>query len=725
MQNKENNKGSRWSRLKDFIRNHSSLTLIIIAALMLELLSGIMYYVSHGILQQTMERLIERENNALFLCIRNRLAEVEVMLDNMAWVTSDDLAEPDSLARVTYQLVEHNPIILGSSFSCIPHYFPQKGRWYEPYSVRRPDGTIETTQIGSATHDYTKAEFYTVPLATGRSHWSEPYLDSEGAKTIVTTYSVPVRDGDGKIVAVIIGDIPLGWLHEEINQSKAYRSTQRFLVTGKYNLLAGEDNQLFKISLQHLKSVSDKKGYTILKDEHGHEKHVFYTPVGGKTDWMLINVLDDAEVFGKLRRVRMNSVWTAFAGLLLIGFIIWRSKRNLERLRKANAEKERISLELHLASQIQQSMLPPNHPQLADVDIYGSLVPAREVGGDLYDYFFRDEKLFFCIGDVSGKGVPSAMVMAVNHALFLSASSHEINPGRILQALNEIACQGNESNMFVTLFVGVLDLPTGHLRYCNAGHDVPMILADGQWTSLDAKPHLPIGLFQDVKYAMTETYLQPNNVIFLYTDGLTEAKNGQRKLFGIQRVEEVLATCTDSHPQKLLETVSQAVHAFVGGAEQSDDLTMLAIRYTPQQYESTLNETLTLKNDVHEVTRLSSFQKAFYEKVKLEKSLARQLRLAVEEAVVNVIEYAYPPGMEGNVEVTMMSDGHRLKVLIDDTGVPFDPTAEKKVDTTLSVEERPVGGLGIYLVRELMDSINYERIDGHNILTLRKNYKTL
>ena len=368
-------------------------------------------------------------------------------------------------------------------------------------------------------------------------------------------------------------------------------------------------------------------------------------------------------------------------------------------------------------------MLPANHLKQNDVELYGSLVPAREVGGDLYDYFVRDEKLFFCIGDVSGKGVPSAMVMAVNHALFLSASAHETNPAYIMQSLNEIACQGNESNMFVTMFIGVLDLPTGHLRYCNAGHDVPMILANGQWTSLDAKPHLPVGLFEEVKYGMTETYMQPDSTIFLYTDGLTEAMNSERKQFGIKRVKETLAICTDKHPQELLTAVSEAVHGFVGDAEQSDDLTMLAIRYAPQQYESTLNETLTLKNDVREVAALSNFQKSFYEKMNLEKSLARQLRLAVEEAVVNVIEYAYPAGTEGSVDITMMSDGHWLKVVIDDSGVAFDPTVEKKADTTLSVEERRIGGLGIHLVRELMDSINYERVNGHNILTMKKEVK--
>ena len=703
-----------------FFKTHTGLTVIIVAALMLELTSAIMYYEAHNILQRMVERLMERENNALYLCIRNKLAEVEVTLDNIAWVVTDDLANPDSLTRATYQMAEHNPAILGCCIACIPDYFPQKGHWFEPYSIRRTDGSIETMQLGSASHDYTKSEFFTAPIATGNSHWSEPYLDPDGAKAVVTSYSAPVRDADGKIVAVVSADISLGWLHQEINQSKAYPSTQRFLITGQHHLLAGDDNQLLKTVLEHLRSDGDKKGYIVLKDEHGHQKHVLYTPVGGKTNWLLINALDDVDVLGKLRSVRLNLLLMALVGLLLIGFIVWRSKRNLERLREVNAEKDRISSELHVASQIQQSMLPSNHLKLGDVDIFGSLVPAREVGGDLYDFFVRDEKLFFCIGDVSGKGTPSAMLMAGTRSFFRAFSGHENNPALIMQYINESACQGNDTNMFVTMFVGVLDLPTGHLRYCNAGHDVPMILANGHLTSLDAKPFLPVGLFEEVKYDMTETYMQPDSTLFLYTDGLTEAKNSERKQFGIKRVEEVLATCTDMHPQELLETIGKAVRGFVGDAEQSDDLTMLAIHYTPQQYESTLNETLTLTNDVREVAKLSSFQKSFYEKMNLETSLARQLRLAVEEAVVNVIEYAYPAGMEGSVEVTMMSDSHRLKVVINDSGVPFDPTAEKKADITLSAEERRVGGLGIHLVRELMDSINYERVNGHNILTLRK-----
>jgi len=723
LKKKETTHKSWWEQIKRFLRANTSLTVIIAAALLLELTTGILYYAAQNTIQQNVQRIIQREMNALNLCIRNKLAKVEVTLDNMSWVVSRDLEEDDWMFEITEKLVKENSVIKGSGIAFVPNYYPEKGRWFEPSTVRMADGSLENMQLGSANHDYTKSEFYTVPMATDSCIWSEPYMDNDGSQAEVTTYSVPVHNDNGRIVAVVIADISLDWLNDAMNEVKVYKSTQRFLTTGSYNLLGGEDNLMFREAVKKVKTDGDKEGYFTAEDEHGDKKHVFYAPIGGKTDWVLINILDDNDVFGKLRRIRFFLLLPVMIGLFFIGFIVWRSSRNLERLRKVNAQKDRIEGELRAASQIQQSMLPRQSMHQDDVDICGSLVPAREVGGDLYDYFIRDEKLFFCIGDVSGKGVPAAMLMAVTHGLFRSASAHESNPARIMQYINEVSCQGNDSNMFVTMFIGVLDLPTGHLRYCDAGHDAPFITVDGQWSMTDIIPHLPVGVFDDVKYGVQKTSLQPDSTIFLYTDGLTEAKNEGHEQFGLERTKAVLNTCSDKEPQQVLEKVTEAVGGFVKDAEQSDDLTMLAIRYTPKQFQSTLTETLVLKNDVHEVTRFSSFMKSVTEKLGIETSLARKLRLAVEEAVVNVINYAYPAGTEGDVTIKMMSDGNKLHCQIIDAGVPFDPTAKKKVDTTLSVEERQIGGLGIHLVRELMDSINYEREDGKNILTLTKNIK--
>ena len=720
-----------WAHLKNFIRTNTSLTVIILAALLLELTTAILYYSAQNIIQQDMERVMLREMNALNLCIRNKLATVEVTLNNMSWVVGRDLEEDDWMFEITEKLVKENSVINGSAIAFVPNYYPKEGRWFEPSTVRKADGSIENKQVGSANHDYTKSEFYTVPMATDSCIWCEPYMDVDGSQVEVTTYSVPVCDDDGRKVAVVIADISLDWLEDVMNEERVYKSTQRFLTTGSYNLLGGEDSPMFREAVKILKTDGDKEGYFTAKDKHGDKKHVFYAPIGGKTDWVLINILDDNDAFGKLRRIRFFLLLPVMIGLFIVGFIVWRSSRNLERLREINAEKERIGGELRVASQIQQSMLPEHHLHRDDVDIRGSLVPAREVGGDLYDYFIRDEKLFFCIGDVSGKGAPSAMLMAVTHGLFRSASAHDSNPARIMDAINEVACQGNDTNMFVTMFVGVLDLPTGRLRYCDAGHDAPFIIrgerlevrGEKSATALEVNPHLPIGLFDDTKYTVQEISIQPDSLIFLYTDGLTEAKNAEHKLFGLERIQAVLNTCADNDSEEVLEKITQSVNGFVKLAEQSDDLTMLAIRYTPKQFESTLTETLVLKNDVHEVTRFSSFIKSVTEKLGIETPLARKLRLAVEEAVVNVISYAYPEGTEGDVTIKIMSDGHTLRFQIIDTGVPFDPTKKEKADTTLSIEERQIGGLGIFLVRELMDTINYERVDGKNILTLIKTFK--
>ena len=587
-----------WERLVHVLRTNISLTVIVVAAFLLEVTTGVLYYSAQNIIQRTVERLVESEINVVFLNLRNQLD-----------------------------------------------------------------------------------------------------------KAMVTTDGVPIHD------AV--------WLDSVLNEKKVYMSTQRFLVSGNYHLLAGEDVPIFRSALEVLKADDDKKGNVILKDENGRKKHVYFTPVGGTTDWMLINVLDDGEVFNKLRMLRLSLLLPLMIGLFFAGFIVYRSSRNLERLRKVNAEKDRIDNELRIATNIQKEMLPEQSPKTKrdDVDIFGSLVPAREVGGDLFDYFIRDEKLFFCIGDVSGKGVPSAMVMTVIHSLFRMASAHENNPAYIMQTMNETSCEGNESNIFVTLFIGILDLPTGHLCYCNAGHDVPVIVGRG---ALDVKANLPLGLFTDFTYQMQETILESGSMLFLYTDGLTEAKNRQRKQFGLDRVQAVLKDATDLSPEQLLEKMTQEVCAFVENAGQSDDLTMLAIRYTPVRHKLVLDEQLTLQNDVLQVPQLNAFVKQIMARLNIESTLARKLQLAVEEAVVNVIEYAYPQGVKGDIHLHVTSDGQSLKFVIKDHGVAFDPTMKEKTDTTLSAEDRPIGGLGILLVREMMDSINYIRTEGMNVLTLSK-----
>ena len=263
--------------------------------------------------------------------------------------------------------------------------------------------------------------------------------------------------------------------------------------------------------------------------------------------------------------------------------------RQMEELKEVNAAKGRIEGELMVAQEIQLSMLPKMPPKLGGdrglnvgFDIYGSLTPAREVGGDLYDFLVRDGKLFFCIGDVSGKGVPAALVMATTLCQFRIGASYVDDLVTALNYINNYTCDGNDTCIFVTFFAGMLDLKTGLLRYCNAGHNQPIVISDGQGTMengqfLDAKPYLPLGVSEDIKYEEKEYTVPSGAMLFLYTDGLTEAMNGQHEQFGLQRVLDQLQG--EGGCQEQIEQMTQAVHQFVGDAPQSDDLTMLAIRY--------------------------------------------------------------------------------------------------------------------------------------------------
>jgi sigma-B regulation protein RsbU (phosphoserine phosphatase) len=233
-------------------------------------------------------------------------------------------------------------------------------------------------------------------------------------------------------------------------------------------------------------------------------------------------------------------------------------------------------------------MLPEKFPTKADCDdvqIYASLTPAKDVGGDLFDFYFRDEKLFFCIGDVSGKGVPASLFMAVTRAVFRTVSAHESMPDQIVTTMNKMMVDMNKTLMFVTLFVGVLDLPTGRLHYCNAGHDAPLLVGAGVG-ELPCDSNIPVGFMPTWKYTLQEALISPGTTIFLFTDGLTEAMNADCAQFQMNRINEVALKALSTQqlePHQLIEQMTAAVHEFVGDAEQSDDLTMMAIQYSRQQ----------------------------------------------------------------------------------------------------------------------------------------------
>lgn len=715
------------------MKSKSNILLIVVAAVLIELTSLSMYWFSSQGIREEVKHRAETELNVKSLEIQKVMTAVEARTSNSAWMVERTLSQPDSLYTVLRHLVTGSEDIVGAAVLFEADYYPQKGRWYEPYVVKRRGG-IEEMQLGNADHDYLNRSWYRTAMAAGRGYWSDPYFDGEGAQTMLCTYLYPIRDGAGKTVALLGADVSLDWLSEVINADHIYPSSYNIIISRTGHLMACPvESLVLRKTIQEVTAKSrdttagyinrqmmeGQSGQAALTDEAGEKQYIFYAPVEGEQGWKMAVVCSDSEVYGSLRTLSFALLLLMIAGLALMSYIIWRSVRNARTLLNAESQKAALDKELHIASSIQQALLPKDFRQeRQDVAVHAQLTPARQVGGDLYDYYIRNEKLFFCIGDVSGKGVPASLIMAVTRTLFRTMTAHEAQPHRIVTAINDTFSEDNPNCLFVTFFVGVLDLPTGRLRYCSAGHEAPLLIEGDKLSTLPCAPNIPLGAMAGWDFKTEERMLADDADLFLYTDGLTEAMNASEELFGKERVKNTLKPGT---PNEIIDTMEAAVKVFVGDADQSDDLTLLAIEYKRQKCTNIIDDSITLPNDIETVPQLSAFVDKVCEQLHLDMSQTMKLQLAVEEAVVNVMNYAYPAGSRGEVRIDALATADWLKFVITDSGIAFDPTAKGDADTTLSAEERPIGGLGIHLVRHYMDSINYERVDGQNILTLRYN----
>ena len=715
----------------------SAVGIILLAGTLIEAMSLLQYNYTHRLMEEELDYRTESELTLKSVRVKSMLKSNENMVRNYLWPIQRQIDQPDHIYSIQHRLVSTNDDVMSSFVAFVPGYYPDRERLFEPCAIRRGD-SIAIVQLAGERHDYTQREFYGQAVLNNKSSWSDPYLDADASGKVVTTYSIPFRDDSGKIAGVFGIDLSTQGIIDTLNTKHNYPSTFFLLLTEDGKLISQPDSshtqqsdvtavvEMINDSTYERKLSSTGRSRIItFTDKENGKGYAYYAFMRGDPHWQVVMVCYDNEVFGKLKKMRHNLLLMLLAGFSLLGFILYQFNKYVRRLHRSRVNQERTDSELRIAQNIQSEMLPNQDISRPDIEVSGKQITALEVGGDLYDYFIRDEKLYFCIGDVSGKGVPSSLVMAVVHSFFRSQAQHESNPANIMQVINEIAAEGNETNMFVTLFIGVLDLPTGRLRYCNAGHDAPLLIGDGV-KPLPVKANLPIGLFEDFKYSQQLEQLNDGTTLFLYTDGLTEANNSERKLFGLPRIIEVAQACMrrgETMPAQVMDSMLEAVHQFENNASQSDDLTMLALHYRQPKEKEVLHESLTLENDIHQVPELNSFVKTVGEQLNLETSLTSQLTLAVEEAVVNVMSYAYPLGTKGDIIVEATATDEWLKFIITDQGKAFDPTQGGNADTTLNAEDRPIGGLGILLVQQLMDSINYERIDGKNVLTLKKYYK--
>lgn len=402
-------------------------------------------------------------------------------------------------------------------------------------------------------------------------------------------------------------------------------------------------------------------------------------------------------------------------------------KQHIEDLKATTASKERLQSELIIAHDIQMGMLTTVFPERDDLELFASMTPAKDVGGDLYDFILEGDELSFIIGDVAGKGVPASLYMAVTRTLFRNLAGNYQSAANIMREMNHAIASTNDSLVFVTAFVGILDLRTHHLTYCNAAHNAPaLITPDGDCRLLEVETNLPIGVEDHYRYEDQQIAFPENTAMLLYTDGLTEAMykgaDGKRKLFGEDRMLHDLVKNSQASAIEVIDYLKQHVNVFADGTVQGDDLTLLFLRHgASRKNDSSAPRRIIMKNEMTEVSRMRGFFHSVCREHHIDDEFFKTLNLAIEECVANVINYAYPRGTRGHVELTARVADNLLTLVIRDHGVPFDPVQHGDVDVDASLDERQPGGLGIFLAKTIMDGMNYERsADGYNVLTLTK-----
>lgn len=745
---------------------------------------SIFYHFSTRVIEQNARTESEDKLKIISLQIETVLRRVEAVPDNLNWVIANGKILPDSMFSVTKNVIRNNPDIYGSAIAFEPYYFKEKGYYFSPYSYRDGD-TIRSLQLGNKDYDYFTWEWYSKPKELKTPCWSDPYYDEGGGRNIMCTYSAPIFDRNKNMIGVFTSDISLEWLTDMIGKMKNNDRSYIFMLDRKGTYIIHYlherilNKTIFEVSNEmgepHVKQLGEamiagKQGMQVFNNR-GVKSFAFYAPVP-HTQWSLGIVIPREDVFSDLYRINLLLIIIVCFGLIALLLISTKIVNNLTNplkrfansaraiahgdfkaplpnirsndemkemhdsfsymqselnnyianLKQTTSAKEKIESELRIARNIQMGMIPktfPPFPSCREIDLYAALNPAKEVGGDLYDFFMNGDKLYFAIGDVSGKGVPASLLMAVTRSLFHSVAA-KANPSDVMRSLNSSISENNESSMFVTLLIGVLDVKTGFLQYCNAGHTTPIFVApDGTCSWLEVIPNIPVGVMENFPYRMQSCNLPDSSALIFYTDGVTEAENDKKELYGEKRLMETVKRNAGASSRMMTEAILSDINLHIKDNEHSDDIALLVIDYNKRHGEDM--QTLVISNKIEELNKVAQFIEQLGEQMSLSPSLVMNLNLAMEEAVSNVILYAYPEQQsDKQIEVTVSRNGDKLILTVTDDGSAFDLMMKEDPDIDLPAEERPIGGLGIFLIKKIMDEVEYRRMNGNNILTLVK-----
>ena len=466
---------------------------------------------------------------------------------------------------------------------------------------------------------------------------------STNTKEMLTSYCNPILDTEGKFLGVINIGLSLSWLSNTISAVKPYPNSYSIMVGHGGTYFVHPDTTkllnetIFTETMEREDTAKTALGHAMQRGEEGMrqltidgvDSYVFYKPLG-ETGWSMAIVCPESDIFGGFDRLRRTVMTIVTVGLLLMLFFFIRIitselqplrrlaqeaetiasgqfdtklpdfKRTdeigqlshsfgnmqnslvsyIEELKTTTAQKASIESELNVASSIQMSMLPSVFPNREGLDMYASMTPAKEVGGDLYGYLLIGDSLYFCLGDVSGKGVPASLFMAQVTRLFRTLANQQMPPAEICTRMNDaLSGDENPTNMFVTMFIGLVDLKTGHLSFCNAGHNPPVIGGgESHGDFLEMLTNFPIGVLPDLEFEGEEISSIKGRPLFIYTDGLNEAENKEHAQFGDDHLLDILRNTHFDSARQVIETLAAEVEHHRDGADPNDDLTMMCLR---------------------------------------------------------------------------------------------------------------------------------------------------
>lgn len=620
------------------ISKRLTLRIMMVVLAMMAVIAGVVYFTVSEYMDDEAEMRFQIVVMRAHREIQRRLSDVYVATNNNVHEIERDIDDPDKLYAHLERIVKENPWIVSCGLLFVPDYYPEKGKYFVPFATRDTADVVGVMRIDTVYHDYFEDDWYVARMESDSADWVDPYFEDPQLTTyiaprLLTTYAVPIHNREGQPVALLCSDLSLEDLRNDMLQKvrqgkRNYEQNEKHPSynciidrNGRYVLHPDRDRML-KDTFDAKVTFKGKEG-TVSAIVDGVPSWIFYHHLK-YVEWTVMMVVPENLIQRHGRMLNTIILLVMLIGLAAIYLFcrqqirkvtspLHRFARSAEEVAKGNfnaplpdisdddeirllrdsfgnmqqslsryidelktttAQKSAIESELSIARDIQNSMVPSAFPNREGLEVYASMTPAKAVGGDLYDFFLRDNSLYFCIGDVAGKGVPAALVMTTVCGAFRLLSESESEPVRIVSRMNDMMIRKNSMTVFVTFFAGLLDLDTGHLRYCNAGHKAPLVNRQ----PLPVHSNLPIGAMLDYEFEAQETDLAPGSTLFLYTDGLDEAEDAGYRLFGKKRIVEVMQTASQQ-PSALIERMTQAVADFVGDTEQSDDLTMLAMQW--------------------------------------------------------------------------------------------------------------------------------------------------